>query len=124
MSRPRDDHGRYLPTNPHPWVRPLSLPRYHPAHASTQANVLLRTLIAARDNETLVAEPVAADAEEINEALKVIVSGSNVNARRDELREVLNQVAGTNPTIEDSASHLSELLRQIVAGDDSQEETQ
>lgn len=122
MNKPRDDNGRWLPTNPHPWVRPLSLPQYHPAHASTQANALLRTLIATGGGEPLVAEPVAVNAEEINEALKVIVSGSNVNARRDEIRAALNQAAAGQTHTDDEATTLSDLLRHIVAGDSTQEE--
>jgi hypothetical protein len=124
MNKPRDDNGRFLPTNPHPWVRPLNLPQYHPAHASTQVNVLLRTLIAARDKEVVVAEPVAADASEINDLLKVIISGSNVNTRRDELRAALNQTARPQPTSQGSEQTLSNLLRQIVAGAQTQEEKQ
>lgn len=92
MNKPRDEHGRFLRTNPNAWVRPKSLPQYHPAHSSTQANVLLRKIIDLRGNAPLVAEPVAVDAEEINTAL-----GSESPNLSDLLRQIVTR---TQPTEE------------------------
>lgn len=121
MNKPRDENGRFLRTNPNAWVRPQNLPQYHPAHASTQANVLLRKIIALRDEQPLVAEPVAADPDDINAALRQVIQGATVGARRDQIQELLNQQR-ESPTTHVESPNLSDLLQLIVAGTNPAEE--
>lgn len=77
MDKPRDEQGRFTPTNPNPWVRNMQLPQYHPAHSASQTNVLLRRLVAARGNEPIQSEVLVADMQDadINDLLRQIVVG-------------------------------------------------
>lgn len=79
MNKPRDEQGKFTATNPSAWARKPHLPQYHPAHASSQVNLLLRRIVAAKGGEVLLSDVHETDVPnaDINDLLRQIVAGAD-----------------------------------------------